>query len=152
MAQYFAIAALIYVVSTALMLLVLVRTFTPPADGFGGGVLVAVLWLLLFAALTYFPLRLILIFPALAVADGPVPVGALWSKTRGNFWRLLVGAVCCFTPAAIALVLLEVATAYGLLDPLDAVREVVDMVLIFVTDVIGVGFVSVAYRELGAGE
>ena len=154
-AYYFGIAALMYGSTVALIMLGFVWTdaiSTAFADQLAVIVPVAVLWVLLIVLMTYIPFRLILIFPALAIEDSAVSIRALWGMTRGNFWRLFAGAVCCIAPAIVVIILLETAHGYEFLEEQNPVRKIVESVFIFIADVIGVGFVSVAYRELSSAE
>ncbi len=94
--------------------------------------------------------RMILVFPALAVEDGPISLRRFWQRTRGNGWRLFGGLVCCILPVGILIgaVIWPAFDNSSFFVEYAVAREWLAALIVFVTDVITVGFVSVAYREL----
>jgi hypothetical protein len=95
--------------------------------------------------------RMMLILPAIAVEAAPPSLGSAWRYTRRNTWRLLFGTVLTLLPIiAIAVPLVMVDAVAGAAESRSAftLRNTLNDVAAFLIGMVGVTFLTVAYREL----
>lgn len=111
---------------------------------FGAGVVLGPL-----AILSYIPTRLMLILPAVAIADDGFTVARSWAATAKNFWRLYLGSLLAMSlPLVFIIALLaffgeETPTRSGY-----TFEAVVADAFCLVAGMIYVTYMSLAYRHL----
>lgn len=101
------------------------------------------------AAAGYIPVRFSLILPARALGHDDVELRETWQRTRGNFWRLFLGFIAC----SVLMTLISMALPSEERTVFQYVRNhAVSFVLTLVGGMIGVTFLSLAYRHLFSGK
>ncbi len=114
--------------------------------------LLAVAFFVPCALVSYVPVRLLLLLPAIAVRDEVPLIREAWRYTRGNFWRIYLGVyvivLISLTTAVIAMSALYLGGFSEDKFQHDMIIEVIALVITFPAELLAIGFVSIAYREL----
>lgn len=101
-----------------------------------------------FAILLYVPTRLTLILPAIALSSPHADAGTIWRATSGNFWRLYFGSfLSLLVPMTFALLQFAVEGDISTREAFVASAVLADA-LALVAGMVGVSFLSLAYRHL----
>lgn len=104
-------------------------------------------WLVLLPLLN----RLMLILPAIAVEPEPPSLAAVWSRTRRNTWRLLLGTLLTLLPPILissALVMAEIKVDGSEGRIVYTLHSTLSEVAAFLVGMVSVTFLTVAYRVL----
>ncbi|MEM7749677.1 MAG: hypothetical protein AAF346_15595 [Pseudomonadota bacterium] len=102
----------------------------------------------------WIPTRLSLLLPAIAIRAETISLRQEWTRTRGYFWKLFFGLCLCATPMLLIGGSIGILLASGQVPPGQSsnVAETIALVglsaIFFLCDVIGIGYLSIAYREL----
>ena len=102
------------------------------------------------AAVSYVPVRLSLILPARALGHDTITASEVWTRTRGQFWRLFIGFIACGVIMTLMLVALVPSNENNALEY--ARNHALSFVLALLGGMIGVTFLSLAYRHLFADQ
>ncbi len=98
---------------------------------------------IVFSALSYPAIRLMLILPAIAISDSAAKAGCIWRATQGNFWRLYWGTLAT-TAALIPWMLLGFA---GEGRESSALASAIFEAVWLIIGLVFLSFLSLAYRH-----
>jgi len=110
--------------------------------------------LLLTPIVCWLPTRLSLLLPAIAVRTDSVSFAQEWKRTRGSFWKIFCGLVICGLPTIFFACSFGVLLSVGLDTAMMSSKLVevsigsVIAAIIFLSEVAGIGYLSIVYREL----
>lgn len=94
---------------------------------------------------SYLPTRLCLILPARALDHDTITASHIWARTKRRFWPLYLGSVACaMIPTILTAVLPLGPEEAGSI----ALYSAVSHIIWLIAGMVGVTFLSLAYRQL----
>lgn len=98
------------------------------------------------ALLSYVPIRLSLLLPALALGHHQVTARETWRRTKNNFWRLYIGSILVSIPPVLAIFVGLALPEGSNIRFISSIHSSFFDVIALVFGVIAVGFLSFSYR------